>query len=44
MSQPEPAPGPGVQFLAEIREQPAAIRRLLENRAEFRDVADTVTV
>ena len=39
MSQPEPAPGPGVQFLAEIREQPAAIRRLLEHRAEFRDVA-----
>ena len=39
MSQPEAVPEPGVQFLAEIREQPAALRRLLEHRAEFRDVA-----
>ena len=39
MSQPEAVPEPGVQFLAEIREQPAALRRLLEQRAEFRDVA-----
>ena len=39
MSQPEAVPEPGVQFLAEIREQPAALRRVLEHRAEFRDVA-----
>ena len=39
MSQPEAVPEPGVQFLAEIREQPAALRRLLEQRAEFRYVA-----
>ena len=39
MSQPEVVPEPGAQFLAEIREQPAALRRLLEHRDEFRDVA-----
>ena len=30
MSQPEAVPEPGARFLAEIREQPAALRRLLE--------------
>jgi glutamine---fructose-6-phosphate transaminase (isomerizing) len=42
MSQPEPAtmPTPGAEFLAEIREQPAALRRLLEHRAEFTAVAE----
>ena len=41
MSQPEPiaAPAPGSQYLAEIREQPAALRRLLEHRAEYARVA-----
>jgi len=39
MSQPEALPEPGAQFLAEIREQPAALRRLLEQRAQFVDVA-----
>jgi len=32
-------PLPGSQYLAEIREQPAALRRLLEHRAEFARVA-----
>ena len=40
MSQPEPAPAPGAEFLAEIRDQPAALRRLLEHRAEYAAVAD----
>jgi glucosamine--fructose-6-phosphate aminotransferase (isomerizing) len=42
MSQPEPAamPTPGAEFLAEIREQPAALRRLLEHWAEFAAVAE----
>jgi len=31
---------PGAQYLAEIREQPAALRRLLEHRAEFTRVAE----
>ena len=43
MSLPEPEPEQpvemGAQFLAEIREQPAALRRLLEQRDRFRDVA-----
>ena len=41
MSQPDPTPLPlpGSQYLAEIREQPAALRRLLEHRAEFARVA-----
>jgi glucosamine--fructose-6-phosphate aminotransferase (isomerizing) len=44
VSQPEPATAlPGAQYLAEIREQPAALRRLLEHRAEFAAVADAAT-
>ena len=46
MSQPEPVPAPvlpGTQYLAEIREQPAALRRLLDHRAEFARVAEAVT-
>ncbi|HKA15421.1 MAG TPA: SIS domain-containing protein, partial [Myxococcota bacterium] len=39
MSQPEPLREPGAQFLAEIREQPGALRRLLEHRARFTEVA-----
>jgi glutamine---fructose-6-phosphate transaminase (isomerizing) len=46
MSQPESSDRlqpvstePGAQFLAEIREQPAALRRLLEHRPQFTDVA-----
>ena len=31
---------PGAQYLAEIREQPAALRRLLEHRAEFARVGE----
>jgi glutamine---fructose-6-phosphate transaminase (isomerizing) len=45
MSQPEPVtevPEPGAQFLAEIREQPAALRRLLDQRAQYADVAARV--
>ena len=43
MSQPEQhSAGPGSQFLAEIREQPEALLRLLENTAEFARVADTM--
>src|SRR4029453_1776003 len=42
MSLPEAVPQPGAQFLAEIREQPAALRRLLEHRAQFADVAARV--
>ena len=33
----------GAQYLAEIREQPAALRRLLEHRAEFTRVAEAAT-
>jgi glucosamine--fructose-6-phosphate aminotransferase (isomerizing) len=42
LSQPEPvaAPEPGALYLAEIREQPAAIRRLLGHRAEYARVAE----
>jgi glucosamine--fructose-6-phosphate aminotransferase (isomerizing) len=46
VSQPKPAalpPTPGAQFLAEIRDQPAALRRLLEHRAEFSAVAESAT-
>ena len=39
MSQPEAVAEPGARFLAEIREQPAALRRLLEQRDRFREVA-----
>jgi glutamine---fructose-6-phosphate transaminase (isomerizing) len=42
MSLPETLAEPGAQFLAEIREQPAALRRLLEQRAQFVDVAARV--
>jgi glucosamine--fructose-6-phosphate aminotransferase (isomerizing) len=38
-----PASAPGAQYLAEIREQPAALRRLLEHRAEFARVAQAAT-
>ena len=45
MSQPEPtgAQLPGVEYLAEIRDQPAAIRRLLEHRSEFAAVAEAAS-
>jgi glutamine---fructose-6-phosphate transaminase (isomerizing) len=45
VSLPEPvAPvEPGAQYLAEIRDQPAALRRLLEHRAEFARVAEAAT-
>ena len=40
MSPPDALPAaPGTQFLAEIREQPRALRRLLEREAEFARVA-----
>ncbi len=39
MSQPEPMPEPGALYLAEVREQPAALRRLLENHATYAEVA-----
>ena len=37
--EPPKTPEPGANFLAEIREQPEALARLLEYRAEFRAVA-----
>lgn len=43
MSLPEPAVGPdspGARFLSEIREQPQALRRLLEHHDEYAQVAD----
>jgi glutamine---fructose-6-phosphate transaminase (isomerizing) len=40
VSQPEPVALPGTQYLGEIRDQPAALRRLLEHRSEFAAVAD----
>jgi glutamine---fructose-6-phosphate transaminase (isomerizing) len=44
VSLPEPVTAlPGAQFLTEIREQPAALRRLLEHRAEFAAVAEAAT-
>src|SRR4051812_40834008 len=39
LPEPEPVTEPGAQFLAEIREQPAALRRLVERRGLFREVA-----
>ena len=39
MSQPDPLPDPGALYLAEIREQPAALRRLLEQRDRYARVA-----
>ncbi len=39
MSQPEPVSAAGTQFLAEIREQPAALARLLGHRDEYARVA-----
>jgi glutamine---fructose-6-phosphate transaminase (isomerizing) len=39
MSQPEALPEAGALYLAEIREQPAALRRLLDGRVEFARVA-----
>jgi glutamine---fructose-6-phosphate transaminase (isomerizing) len=38
----EPALGPGELFLAEVREQPAALARLLEREAEYEAVARTL--
>jgi glutamine---fructose-6-phosphate transaminase (isomerizing) len=38
MLQPEQMPELGARYLAEIREQPAALRRLLENRATYAEV------
>ncbi len=39
MSQPEPVAEPGARFLAEIREQPDALRRLIGHEADFAAVA-----
>jgi glutamine---fructose-6-phosphate transaminase (isomerizing) len=39
---PEPHAQPGELFLAEIREQPAAILRLLEHEAEFESIARAI--
>ena len=42
MSSPEPEPArlePGAQLLKEIREQPAALRSLLEHESEYARVA-----
>jgi glucosamine--fructose-6-phosphate aminotransferase (isomerizing) len=43
VSSPEPAraPAPGVDFLAEIREQPQALRALLEHERDYARVATT---
>jgi glucosamine--fructose-6-phosphate aminotransferase (isomerizing) len=41
-SSPEPEPGPGERFLAEIREQPDALRSLLAHDAEFARVAAAI--
>jgi glucosamine--fructose-6-phosphate aminotransferase (isomerizing) len=43
LSSPEPAavPDPGAQLLAEIREQPAALRRLVEHADTYQRVAET---
>ena len=38
-SDAEPAPAPGAVLLSEIREQPAALRRLLEHEREYAAVA-----
>ena len=37
-----PGPEPGSRFLSEIREQPSALRRLLEHSAQYARVADAV--
>ena len=42
MSQPDAVAEPGARFLAEIREQPAALLRLLEVEPEFGRVAATM--
>ena len=42
MSPAEPPGAPGTRFQAEIREQPAALRRLLEHDAEIARIAATV--
>jgi fructoselysine-6-P-deglycase FrlB-like protein len=44
VSLPEPVEAyePGLRFHAEIREQPEALRRLLEHDAEFARVADAM--
>ena len=42
MSPAEPAAGPGTRFLAEIREQPSALRRLLDHDDEIARIAATV--
>ena len=43
-ARPVSPPEPGAQYLAEIREQPAALRRLLAHRAEYADaVAEAAT-
>jgi fructoselysine-6-P-deglycase FrlB-like protein len=39
VSQPDPLAEPGALYLAEIREQPAALRRMLDQRARFAEVA-----
>ena len=39
---PEPEPAPGALFLQEIREQPAALLRLLEHQREFASVAAAI--
>jgi glucosamine--fructose-6-phosphate aminotransferase (isomerizing) len=39
VSLPEPTTQPGALYLGEIREQPAALRRLLEHRADYARVA-----
>jgi glucosamine--fructose-6-phosphate aminotransferase (isomerizing) len=42
VSQPEAPPGPGARYLAEIREQPAALLRLLEHGDDYARVAEAV--
>jgi glucosamine--fructose-6-phosphate aminotransferase (isomerizing) len=42
-AEPADAPQPGAQLLAEIREQPAALRRLLEHDAEYARAARAAT-
>jgi glucosamine--fructose-6-phosphate aminotransferase (isomerizing) len=40
LPEPEPAPDPGSQFLAEIHEQPDALLRLLDHQVEYARVAE----
>ena len=42
MSQGENGNEPGARFLAEVRDQPAALRRLLEHDAEIASIATLV--